>query len=710
MAKVSGVLGRLAKALVIGALLALLWVSFSEKALADPGALSGKVTDSSNNPIANVLIQVINPSTQQVLASATTDFSGNYSIPSVADGTYTIKATPPSSSGFAAATIPDVVVSGNTILNIVLVPAVGAYTFSGTVVGSGDAPLPNQCVWLSGQFTGSTFCTGADGQFSFTLPEGTYWLGLYANMYTPGPSPEYTYVYWSFQSQQQINLNQNMTNQTLQLPTASLKVSVQDVVGNPVPGAQVNVSGYSTAFTTNSLPFSGYTYGSANVGADGKVTLLLVKTAYSWNPITLYVYPPAGSGFLPFALTPVVLSQNMSIVIVLQLFPSNDSDNDGIPNDQDNCAGIPNPDQKDTDGDGAGDACDGDDDGDGVSDDLDNCPLVYNPGQQDYDGDGIGAACDPGDVPPNQPPTNVNAGGPYSVPEGGSVTLSGLASDPDNDPLTYAWDLDSNGSYETAGQSVAFSAAGLDGPSSKTVGLRVCDDDNVCVTSSATVSITNVAPTVNAGPDASVSSGQSYAVSSTFTDPGTTDTHTSTVNWGDGSLVQSVPVSQGAGSGSLSASHTYFTLATYTIKVCVKDDDGGEGCDTLQLAVNPLQVLIDIKPGSFPNSINLKNKGNVPVGVFTATYSGVPFDATAIAPSSLVFAGAPDLGIGKSPEDLDGDGDLDKVFHFATPNLNLTQTSTEACLTGKAVANLGLGYGIQWIDFKGCDSVNIVPP
>ena len=84
-----------------------------------------------------------------------------------------------------------------------------------------------------------------------------------------------------------------------------------------------------------------------------------------------------------------------------------------------------------------------------------------------------------------------------------------------------------------------------------------------------------------------------------------------------------------------------------------------------------LVVQIDIKPGSSPNSINLGNNGNVPVGVFTGTYAGIYIDATAIDPSSLDFAGAPVLDIGKSPQDLDGDGDLDMVFHFDTTKLNL---------------------------------------
>jgi len=58
-----------------------------------------------------------------------------------------------------------------------------------------------------------------------------------------------------------------------------------------------------------------------------------------------------------------------------------DSDGDGIPDGEDNCPFVFNPDQADMDGDGVGDACD-------------NCVTVVNPDQTDTDGDGVGDACD----------------------------------------------------------------------------------------------------------------------------------------------------------------------------------------------------------------------------------------------------------------------------------------------------------------------------
>ncbi|CAH1239205.1 THBS4 [Branchiostoma lanceolatum] len=71
-----------------------------------------------------------------------------------------------------------------------------------------------------------------------------------------------------------------------------------------------------------------------------------------------------------------------------------DSDGDGVGDLCDNCPLDINTDQWDTDGDGIGDMCDSDADSDGVFDNQDNCPFVANAQQKDTDGDGIGDVCD----------------------------------------------------------------------------------------------------------------------------------------------------------------------------------------------------------------------------------------------------------------------------------------------------------------------------
>ncbi len=83
--------------------------------------------------------------------------------------------------------------------------------------------------------------------------------------------------------------------------------------------------------------------------------------------------------------------------------------------------------------------------------------------------------------PENQPPT-ADAGGPYEILVGQSLTLDGSASsDPDNDPLTYSWDVNGDGNFgDAAGVSPTLSwsqlnALGIVDPGTYTVRLVVVD-------------------------------------------------------------------------------------------------------------------------------------------------------------------------------------------------------------------------------------------
>jgi hypothetical protein len=79
-----------------------------------------------------------------------------------------------------------------------------------------------------------------------------------------------------------------------------------------------------------------------------------------------------------------------------------DLDDDCVTDTRDNCPGVSNADQIDSDADGRGDRCDGDDDNDGLADPDDNCRTVANVDQVrtkhpvygdaclfDRDGDGV---------------------------------------------------------------------------------------------------------------------------------------------------------------------------------------------------------------------------------------------------------------------------------------------------------------------------------
>jgi len=184
---------------------------------------------------------------------------------------------------------------------------------------------------------------------------------------------------------------------------------------------------------------------------------------------------------------------------------------------------------------------------------------------------------------PNRPPI-ARAGGPYSVSEGATIPLSAAASsDPDADPLTYHWDYNYDGitfSSDATGLTPTFSAAALDGPSSLTVALRATDPSGATSLTTAVVNITNVAPTVTAGPDTTVDEAQLVQLAASFSDPAPADTHT--FNWHLTST-NGQPIPDGA---AQSFTFTPIDNGTYTVIFTVTDDDGGVASSTLTVTVN----------------------------------------------------------------------------------------------------------------------------
>jgi hypothetical protein len=138
----------------------------------------------------------------------------------------------------------------------------------------------------------------------------------------------------------------------------------------------------------------------------------------------------------------------------------------------------------------------------------------------------------------------------------------------------------------------------------------------------------------------------------------------------------------------------------YTVTVSVAD---GVAAVSTAFAwqVNPIPVSIDIKPGSFPNSINLGSNGVVPVAIL-----GAPtFNVTTLNPLTVTLASASVRLKGNgtpqaSVQDVNGDGLLDLVVHVSTEALILSLTDTQAMLEGHTYG----GYSI-----RGFDSVRIVP-
>ncbi|MFX1574484.1 MAG: hypothetical protein ACFFB0_17220 [Promethearchaeota archaeon] len=127
-------------------------------------------------------------------------------------------------------------------------------------------------------------------------------------------------------------------------------------------------------------------------------------------------------------------------------------------------------------------------------------------------------------------------------------------------------------------------------------------------------------------------------------------------------------------------------------------DDGGLTDDDLAYVLI-FDVPIDIKPGSYPNSINPRGKGIIPVAILNENY----FDPEWVNPETVTFGPS---GTEASPvhwayEDVDNDGDIDIIFHFRTQEAGFIKGDT----MGFLIANFWDGNTIH-----AEDSVRTVPP
>jgi uncharacterized delta-60 repeat protein len=116
-----------------------------------------------------------------------------------------------------------------------------------------------------------------------------------------------------------------------------------------------------------------------------------------------------------------------------------------------------------------------------------------------------------------------------------------------------------------------------------------------------------------------------------------------------------------------------------------------------------LEVEIDIKPGAYPNNINLGSHGLIPVAII----SSVEFDATEVDPATVALAGASVAIRGRGSrlmaheEDVNEDGFLDLVIQVETENLDPNQFQDGyASLTGETYDGVAV---IGW------DEIRIVP-
>jgi hypothetical protein len=182
----------------------------------------------------------------------------------------------------------------------------------------------------------------------------------------------------------------------------------------------------------------------------------------------------------------------------------------------------------------------------------------------------------------NVPPTVSITGVPASghSPEGTAISLGSTVSDPS--PVdtaagfTYASSVTKNGSPFASGSAASFSFT-PDDNGTYVVSFSATDKDGGSGSASQTITVDNVAPTASVTGPADGVRGQERVFTFSASDPSPVDQaagFTFSIDWGDGSAVQSI--GPGTPSGMRSP-HRYFDSGTFTVTITASDKDGLAG-------------------------------------------------------------------------------------------------------------------------------------
>jgi len=199
----------------------------------------------------------------------------------------------------------------------------------------------------------------------------------------------------------------------------------------------------------------------------------------------------------------------------------------------------------------------------------------------------------------------ANAGGPYVVDEGTAVNFDASGSnDAEGDTIYYRWDIDYVGDWDsnlrnytvwdTSWSSSATTSNTWNDDYSGEVILQI-RADHLLDLESTTVTVNNVAPVITVSGDTIDENGVA-TVAGTITDPGTVDTFTLEIDWGEGSPET---FSYSAGSTIFSETHQYLddnptvtSFDDYTISVTVTDDDTEYDTESTTVTVNNVDPVV----------------------------------------------------------------------------------------------------------------------
>jgi hypothetical protein len=333
-------------------------------------------------------------------------------------------------------------------------------------------------------------------------------------------------------------------------------------------------------------------------------------------------------------------------------FSTPDSDGDGLPDALDNCPTSYNPDQADRDGDGVGDGCD-------------NCAITPNANQIDDDGDGLGDVCDghyaqalQTDPAPKQPGEPLLVTATFTNTSGQDI----LTIRPDCINTTFT----------------VFDDGGILPPRYRHRAYGI-PDDLITIRAGATFSVTcDLADMFDPSVLTSGSGGSpaEYLVQATYSN-----------------FIQDPDIN---GTACLNAPCFVLWMGAVASEP-----------QTITIQGSAMErVQIDIKPGDSSNSVNCKNaSANIPLAVL----GSANFDVTLIDVNSVRFGKsgteARELhrksgqAVRHVPADLNSDGLLDMIFHFAANEAGFSCSDIPAGKTEYPIIGIltGVARGTEFV-------------
>lgn len=212
-------------------------------------------------------------------------------------------------------------------------------------------------------------------------------------------------------------------------------------------------------------------------------------------------------------------------------------------------------------------------------------------GQPIFESEGSG---DLGSYDLNLAPTDVLAELLSANPtEGQALQFAASASDPEGDAISFEWNF-GDGSAVVTGANPSHVYPD-NGPF--TVTVEAIDEFGAATMASIQISVANVAPSITVNGSV-INENGTATVSGTIRDPGSADTFTAIIDWGEG-----VPTSHTYAAGTTSFSESYQYLddnpsATpsddYTVNVVLTDDDGGSDSASTTVTVNNIAPVAAI--------------------------------------------------------------------------------------------------------------------